>query len=112
TGDPQEYARLLPALIRDWREQWGIGPFPFILVQLANFMEAKPLPEESDWAATREVQRQAQALPNTGMAVAIDVGEWNDIHPTDKKTVGERLALVARKVAYGEKDLVHSGPAP
>ena len=112
TGNPREYARLLPALIRDWREQWGIGPFPFILVQLANFMEAKPLPEESNWAATREAQRQALDLPNTGMAVAIDLGEWNDIHPTDKKTVGERLALVARKVAYGEKDLVHSGPTP
>lgn len=112
TGNPEEYARLMPALIHDWREQWGIGPFPFILVQLANFMEATPLPQESDWAATREAQRQTLAVPNTGMAVAIDVGEWNDIHPTDKKTVGERLALVARKVAYGEKDLVHSGPTP
>ncbi len=112
TGNPAEYRTLFPAMIRDWRQQWGIGNFPFLFVQLANFMETQPLPVESNWAATREAQRLALSEPNTGMAVAIDVGEWNDIHPTDKKTVGERLALAARKVAYGETGLMASGPTP
>jgi sialate O-acetylesterase len=58
----------------------------------------------------REGQRKSLAVPNTGMAVTIDVGEWNDIHPDRKKEVGERLALAAMKVAYGEKNIVHSGP--
>ncbi|MFC1720406.1 sialate O-acetylesterase [Pseudomonadota bacterium] len=110
TGRPAEYVDLFPAMIRDWRTQFGQGDFPFIFVQLANFMEARETPEESEWAETREAQRLALREPNTAMAVTIDVGEWNDIHPLDKKTVGERLALAARKVAYGENDLVFSGP--
>jgi len=110
TGKPGEYVELFPAMIRDWRNQFGQGDFPFIFVQLANFMEAKDQPEESLWAETREAQRLALREPNTAMAVAIDVGEWNDIHPLDKKAVGHRLALAARKIAYGESDLVYSGP--
>lgn len=106
---PEEYAELFPAMIRDWRKQWEQGTFPFLFVQLANFMEAKDQPAESNWAMLREAQRQALALPKTGMAVAIDIGEWNDIHPLNKKDVGERLALVAQKVAYGE-EVVYSGP--
>ncbi len=106
---PEEYPTLFPALINDWRRNWGQGDFPFLFVQLPNFMEAKQQPSESNWALLREAQLKTLALPNTGMAVTIDIGEWNDIHPLNKKDVGERLALVARKVAYGE-DIVASGP--
>lgn len=109
TGDPEEYARAFPALIRDWRKLFAQGNFPFLIVQLANFLPANSQPVESQWAATRDAQRRALAEPNTALAVAIDAGEWNDIHPLDKRDVGERLALAARKLAYGE-DLVYSGP--
>lgn len=109
-GRADEYRRLFPALIRDWRSQWRQGDFPFLFVQLANFLEPSEKPVESEWAALREAQRIALRVPATAMAVAIDVGEWNDLHPSDKKTVGERLALAARKLAYGETDLVASGP--
>ena len=107
---PAEYRNLFRAMIRNWRRDFGQGEFPFIFVQLANFMAAYPQPTESDWAETRAAQAGALAEPNTAMAVIIDVGEWNDIHPLDKKTVGERLALAARKLVYGEQDLVASGP--
>ncbi|MEK6479989.1 sialate O-acetylesterase [Catalinimonas sp. 4WD22] len=106
---PEEYAELFPAMIKDWRMQWDQGDFPFLFVQLANFMEAKDQPVESNWAMLREAQRQALSLPETAMAVAIDLGEWNDIHPLNKKDVGTRLALAAQKVAYGD-DMVFSGP--
>lgn len=109
TGNPAEYARLFPALIRDWRKTFEQGDFPFLFVQLADFQPASSQPVESQWAAAREAQRGALAEPNTAMAVAIDTGEWNDIHPLDKRDVGERLALAARKLAYGE-DIVYSGP--
>jgi sialate O-acetylesterase len=107
---PVEYRKLFPALIRDWREKWHEGNFPFLFVQLPNFMEAKKEPSESDWAMLREAQLKALSLPITGMAVTIDIGEWNDIHPVDKKDVGKRLALVAEKVAYGDSYVVYSGP--
>lgn len=108
--NPGMYDELLRALIRDWRSQWNRGTLPFLFVQLPNFMEVDYLPSESAWAVLRERQRRTLDVPNTAMAVAIDLGEWNDIHPGNKKPVGERLALAARKVAYGEKDVVHSGP--
>jgi len=107
---PIEYRQLLPALVRDWRENWKQGNFPFLIVQLPNFMETKSEPSESDWALLREAQCKALSLPNTGMAVTIDIGEWNDIHPLDKKDVGDRLALAAQKVAYGDDHVVYSGP--
>ena len=105
-----EYRALFPAMIRAWRRQWGQGDFPFLFVQLANFLEPREEPAESQWAETREAQAMALGEPHTGMAVTIDVGEWNDIHPENKRVVGERLALAARKVGYGEQDLVYSGP--
>ena len=108
---PEEYRTLFPALIRDWRQTWSQGDFPFLFVQLPNFMEAKSYPAESNWAMLREAQREALSVPNTGMAVTIDIGEWNDIHPVDKKDVGARLALAARKLAYGEDSLTASGPS-
>ncbi len=109
-GRAAEYRRLFPAMIEDWRRQWGQGDFPFLFVQLANFLAPADAPVESAWAELREAQRRSLAVPQTAMAVAIDVGVWNDIHPEDKKTVGHRLALAARKLVYGETDLVASGP--
>jgi sialate O-acetylesterase len=110
TGKPREYRQLLPALIRDWRTKWRQGDLPFLYVQLPNFMEVQYSPSESQWAELRESQLTALSVPRTAMVVAIDAGEWNDIHPLDKKDVGERLALAARKTAYGEHGLVSSGP--
>ncbi len=106
---PIEYITLFPALINDWRNKWQQGSFPFIYVQLPNYMESREEPSESNWALIREAQFKALSLPNTGMAVAIDIGEWNDIHPLNKKYVGYRLALAAQKVAYND-DVVYSGP--
>lgn len=110
TGRYKEYETLFPDLIRDWRAQYNQGDFPFIYVQLANFMAAKAEPSESDWAATREAQRKTLSVKNTAMVVASDIGEWNDIHPLNKQAVGERLALAAQKLAYGDKKLIASGP--
>ena len=113
-GRAQEYQALFPALIENWRTRWqsatGNERLPFLFVQLANFLEASETPQESAWAELREAQASALQLPDTAMAVSIDIGEWNDIHPLDKKTVGQRLALAARKLVYGRKDIVASGP--
>jgi sialate O-acetylesterase len=108
-GRPEEYAALLPALINDWRQQFGPVNAPFIYAQLPNFMEVNYLPSESNWAVLREAQLKALNVPNTAMTVNIDLGEWNDIHPDNKKDVGERMALAARGLAYGE-NVVFSGP--
>ena len=108
-GRPEEYAKLQPAQIVDWRNKWKQGDLPFLYVQLPGFMDYNYLPSESQWAMLRESQLKSLSVPNTGMAVAIDLGEWNDIHPDNKKDVGERLALAAEKIAYGE-NIVHSGP--
>ncbi|WP_413670956.1 sialate O-acetylesterase [Mucilaginibacter sp. Mucisp86] len=105
-----EYGTLLKALIADWRNRWQQGNLPFIYAQLPNFNEVQYSPAESDWAKLREGQLSALEVPNTGMAVTIDAGEWNDIHPLNKKTVGERLARVAENVAYGDADVVPTGP--
>ena len=103
------YRTLFAGMIRDWRAGWGRGEVPFLWVQLANFMAAQPAPSESSWALLRESQSAALALPATGQAVAIDIGDAGDIHPRNKQEVGRRLALAARAVAYGEK-IGHSGP--
>ena len=110
TNKPSEYQRLLSALINDWRYKWQQGPVPFIFVQLPNFMEVQYLPSESKWAELREGQLKSLSVTNTAMTVTIDVGEWNDIHPLEKKVVGERSALAARKLAYGDDNIVYSGP--
>ncbi|MUT68252.1 sialate O-acetylesterase [Paenibacillus sp. NEAU-GSW1] len=107
---PDEYEDLLKTLISDWRGKWGSEGFPFLYVQLPNFQEASDRPAESSWAELRDAQRRTLAVPGTGMAVAIDIGEWNDIHPVNKRDVGYRLALAARKVAYGDDSVVGSGP--
>ena len=110
TGKPLEYQKLFPALIADWRGKWNQGDFPFLYVQLANFMEVKDDPCESNWAELREAQLKTLSVPNTAMAVTIDIGEWNDIHPLNKEDVGKRLALAAQKLAYGDEKVVYSGP--
>lgn len=109
SGKANEYAKLQPAQILDWRTKWNQGELPFLYVQLPNFMDANYLPSESQWAALRDAQLKSLSVPNTAMAVGIDVGEWNDIHPDNKKTVGERLALAAQKLVYHENITV-SGP--
>jgi sialate O-acetylesterase len=109
TGRAAEYAMLQPAMINDWRMKWNQPNAPFLFVQLPGFMDYNYLPSESQWAQLREAQLKSLSVPNTGMAVAIDLGEWNDIHPDRKKPVGDRLALAAEKIAYGE-NIVCSGP--
>jgi sialate O-acetylesterase len=109
TDKPAAYAPLLSALIHDWRNKWQEGELPFLYVQLPGFMDYHYLPAESNWAVLRESQLKALSVPNTAMAVAIDLGEWNDIHPDHKKEVGDRLALGAFKLAY-HKNIVYSGP--
>lgn len=110
TGNAREYSRLLPALINDWRKQFSRAELPFYYVQLPNFGDYSYLPGESAWAAIRQASLNTLSVPYTGMAVTIDLGEWNDIHPDNKKGVGERLALIARHYNYGENTLVYSGP--
>lgn len=105
----EQYAPLFQSLIASWREAFGASELPFLWVQLANFGARAPTPGESAWAELREAQAAALALPATGMAVAIDVGDADDIHPRDKATVALRLALEAERVAYG-RDTVSRGP--
>jgi len=108
-GRAYQYRKLFPAMIQNWRDDWGQDKFPFLFVQLANFRAVNPQPSESDWAELREAQLMTLALPNTGMAVIIDIGDANDIHPKNKQDVGKRLALWALAKSYG-KELVYSGP--
>ena len=103
------YRDLFPSMIEDWRGRWGVGDFPFLWVQLANFMAPDPQPAESGWAMLRESQAATLSVANTAQAVIIDIGEADDIHPRNKQDVGLRLALAARHVAFGE-DIVYSGP--
>jgi sialate O-acetylesterase len=104
-----KYRSQFPAMIKDWRQKWNCGDFTFLFVQLANFTDPVQAPQNSSWAGVREAQSMALSVPNTGMAVIIDIGEAKDIHPRNKDDVGYRLALAALKKAYG-KDLVYSGP--
>jgi sialate O-acetylesterase len=108
-GRAWQYRRLLPLLIESWRTKWGQGNFPFLIVQLANYNKRQPQPSQSTWAELREAQFMALSVPNTALVVAIDIGEADDIHPRNKQDVGKRLALAARKIAYGE-DICFSGP--
>jgi sialate O-acetylesterase len=108
-GRAKEYRELFPAMIRDWRAQWGQGAFPFLFVQLANFGERKADPGPSAWADLRESQLRALSVPNTAMAVIIDIGEGDDIHPKNKHDVGIRLSLAALGTVY-DRDAVYSGP--
>src|SRR5258705_4520001 len=97
-------------MIKNWRQDWDEGNFPFLQVQLAPFKAYKSGVDESDWAELREAQALAtKELPKVGMAVITDVGDQKDIHPRKKEPVGARLALAARGIAYGEP-IEYSGP--
>ncbi|MCA9428884.1 MAG: sialate O-acetylesterase [Candidatus Omnitrophica bacterium] len=104
-----QYRTIFPMMIEDWRREWGQGDFPFYFVQLANFREVFEEPRDNDWAELREAQTMTLDLPNTGMAVIIDIGEAGDIHPRNKQDVGKRLALNAFAQIHG-KDVTYSGP--
>ncbi len=108
-GRAYDYQSLFKALITDWRIRWEEGYAPFLFVQLANYLDRKPDPGDDSWAELRDAQLQALALPRTGMAVTIDIGEALNIHPKNKQEVGRRLALNAEKIAYG-MNVVSSGP--
>lgn len=100
----EQYNILLPTMIKSWREKWGQGNFPFAIIQLPNYRAIKPEPEESAWSFVREAQRKtALNTVNTGLIVTIDIGEANDIHPTNKIDVGKRMSIWALKNVYGKK---------
>ncbi|MFA5328057.1 MAG: sialate O-acetylesterase [Prolixibacteraceae bacterium] len=109
-GRADEYKSALSTLIGEWRKLWGQGNLPFLFVQLPDFMEPRKEPSEGEWATLRNQQLKTLSVPNTAMAVTIGLGEWNDIHPLRKKEVGQRLALAAEKLAYGDENVVFSGP--
>jgi sialate O-acetylesterase len=102
-----QYRKAFSTMIEQWRASWGEGDFPFLFVQLAN-CNPENVPADS-WAVVRESQAKALALPKTAMAVAVDIGERNNIHPRNKQEVGRRLALAAEAVAYG-RSVEYSGP--
>jgi sialate O-acetylesterase len=110
--NPQEYGSKLQTMINDWRSKWDQGNFPFIYVQLPNYRQETPFPSESSWAELRQSQLNTLKIENTGMAVTIDLGEWNDVHPLDKEDVGKRLVLLARKLAYHENEVAAFSPVP
>jgi len=109
TPRSKEYEITFPNMIKNWRKDWQQGDFPFLFVQLANFMRPTATPQDDIWAELRETQTKSLSVKNTGMAVAIDIGDASNIHPLNKQDVGKRLMLSALKVAYN-KDIVHSGP--
>jgi len=104
----KQYEQLFPLMITDWRQKWGEGNFPFYFVQIANYA-AKDQPPAADWPALRYAQLKTLSVPNTGIAVTIDIGDNNRIHPQNKQEVGRRLALIARAKTYGE-NIPYSGP--
>lgn len=111
-ASPDEYARLLPALMRDWRKAFEAPHLPFLIVQLANFGAPAMKPQPHSWGGLREAQRRAVAADaNAGLAVTIDIGDRFDIHPTQKSIVAQRLARIARRLIYGE-EIVDIGPTP
>jgi sialate O-acetylesterase len=109
TGRAYAYRTLFPALITDWRNKWGYE-FPFYWVQLANLYPLNETPVESAWAELREAQTMTLSLPKTGQAVTCDIGNPNDIHPTNKQDVGRRLARIALHNDYGKTEIIYSGP--
>jgi sialate O-acetylesterase len=105
-----QYRTAFPLLIRDWRKEWGQGNFPFLFVQLPNFGDDNSINKnESSWAVMRESQAMALSLPNTGMAVTYDIGEGENLHPTNKQEVGKRLADIALNKVYG-KEVEYTAP--
>ena len=108
-GDGEVYFQKMAALINCWRQTWGIGDFPFLIVQISAFGPPDPNPAGGGWANLREAQRKLLEIPNAGLAVTYDIGDETNIHPGNKQAVGKRLALWALAKTYG-KDIVFSGP--
>jgi len=106
---PDGYAELFQCMVTDWRQRWGLGKFPFLFVQIAGYYAPQSKPSEGGWARLREEQFKSLSVPNTGMASAMDLGAPFDVHPRDKYDVGRRLALAAKKIAYGQS-LTFCGP--
>ncbi len=104
-----QYRTIFPALIRDWRKNWGQGDFPFLFVQISSYREAPEMPRPSEWGELREAQLMTLAVPNTAMAVSLDVGDAQNAHYKNKQAVGARLALAAEGTVYG-KAVVYAGP--
>ena len=111
TGRANEYEALLSSMINDWREKFNDIEMPFVVVQLPNFMKYQKMPFESGWAKLREAQRNVvMNTPNTALTVAIDLGEWNDIHPLNKKDLAYRIAQQMERLAYKNSSVVSDGP--
>lgn len=110
TDRAEEYRQMFPLLIDDWRGQWGQGDFPFLFVQLSGYTARVTDPGPSPWAELREAQANTRFLPNTGMAVSLDLGDPNDIHPRTKLEIGRRLSLVALANVY-KVDVADKGPS-
>ncbi len=102
-GSAWLYRKIFPQLIRTWRQAWGLGPLPFVFAQIANHADVQCDPAPDLWAEVRESQLLSLGEPNTAMAVTIDIGETQNIHPTNKQEVGRRLALAALAKAYGRR---------
>lgn len=111
TTMPSRYNSLFSTMIREWRDAWGLGEFPFLFVQLANYLQRVEGPQESVWAELREAQRRTLSEPKTGMAVSIDIGEADDIHPRNKQDVGYRLWLQSTRF-LGVQQSPSQGPEP
>ncbi|MEM8875634.1 MAG: sialate O-acetylesterase [Planctomycetota bacterium] len=110
-GRAEQYETLFPMMIQSWRDAWREPEMPFGFVQLASFKPYVDEPSDTDWSHLREAQRMTlDKLDHTGMAVAIDIGEADDIHPRNKADVGDRLARWALHDVYGETDVVRGGP--
>ena len=110
TPDPEKYEDQFTKMIEEWRKQLKREDLPFLFVQLPNYLEREDIHAVNKWPLLREAQLKALKVPNTAMAVTIDIGEWNDLHPLNKQDVGKRLALAARRTAYGEYNVVAMGP--
>jgi sialate O-acetylesterase len=108
--DPAVYQNLFPAMITLWRTLFAQPNLPFVYVQLANYLDAQHDPSLAGWADIRAAQTSGLTLSNTAMVAAIDLGEWNDIHPKDKASVGKRLAHAALQKVYNRPDVAYQGP--
>lgn len=110
SGRWEQHSILFPAMITSWRRLWDDDTLPFYFVQLAAYQAREKEPSNGGWAFIRESQTKTLTLPNTGMAIAIDIGDATNVHPKNKQEVGRRLALWAKRDCYGESDTVVSGP--
>jgi sialate O-acetylesterase len=108
TNRSGEYAWNLQTLIKDWRRYWKDNELPFLVVQLPNYNEDDAA--KKYWKEMRAAQQQATTLPNVGVVVTYDIGDSSDVHPVNKYDVGKRLALLAREMVYGQKNIVAQGP--